>query len=81
MHSLQELWSRLQDFSSCHILQLGFDVPQYSANGLLDDTLQGGQARIVNAINQLIADNMWAGISLCDMNRIALNIGNSLILI
>ena len=76
VHSLQELWSRLQDLSSCHILQLGFDVPQYSANGFLDDTLQEGQARIVNTINQLIADNMWTGISLCDMNRIALNIGN-----
>ena len=78
-HSLQELWSRLQELSSCHILQLGFDLPQYSANGFSDDTLQRGQARIVNTVNQLITENMWEGISLCNMNRIALNVGNKFV--
>jgi len=74
---LRNLWNVLQRQSPCHIVQVGFDTPSYSAWGTLEDTSDGGRARTIGKINSLLSKNLPAGVSFLDMNRVALHCGQN----
>ncbi len=73
----RNLWSVLQRHSPCHIVQVGFDTPSYSAWGSLEDTTIGGRSRTIGKINSLLSKNLPAGVSFLDMNRVALQCGQN----
>ena len=72
---LKNFWSILQQRNPCHLIQVGFDLPPYGSWGLLEDTQSGGRARIVRAINALLADNLPTGVSFFDIDRIGYRVG------
>ena len=74
--NLRELWTILQERNPCHLIHCGFDLPLYGSWGCLEDTLTGGRARVVNKINAFLAENLPAGVSFCDINRVALRLGD-----
>ena len=76
VEGLRTLWAVLHRLSPCHLIQVGFDTPPYTAWGLLDDTCPGGRARTVNKINSLLSESLPSGVSFCDINRIALRCGD-----
>lgn len=74
---LRNLWDVLQRLSPCHLLQIGFDTPPFSAWGSLEDTCSGGRARTVRKINSLLSENLPSGVSFLDINRVALQYGEN----
>lgn len=74
---LRNLWNILQSTSPCHVVQIGYDTPPYSAWGALEDTSSGGRARTIRKINSLLSENLPSGISFLDINRVALQCGEN----
>lgn len=68
---LRNLWALLIKQHPCHIIQVGFDLPPYGSWGCLEETEPGGRVRIVNTINTLLSEALPAGVSFCNMDRIA----------
>ncbi|MGA2936330.1 MAG: HAD-IIIC family phosphatase [Syntrophobacteraceae bacterium] len=73
---LRNLWAILQSQNPCHLIQVGFDSPSYGSWGSLEDILPGGRARIINHTNLLLSENLPSGVSFCDINRVALQLGS-----
>ena len=73
---LRKLWAILQKRNPCHLIQVGFELPPYGSWGCLEDTQPGGRSRIVSVINSLLLENLPLGISFCDINRVALRLGD-----
>lgn len=74
---IRQLWTTLQKQNPCHLIQVGFDQPEYGSWGSLEDTLTGGRARIVNSINSLLSENLPSGVSFFDINRVASCLGEN----
>jgi|ETNmetMinimDraft_2_1059921.scaffolds.fasta_scaffold07275_3 FkbH-like protein len=74
-NDLINLWTIFQKRNPCHLIQVGFSQPQYGPFGNLEDTQPGGRAKVVNAVNSLLTENLPSGVSFCDINRVVNHLG------
>lgn len=73
---VRRLWSKLRERRSCHVVQVGFDVPPPGAWGSLEDVRAGGRRRAVLAANQVLLDDLPAGVSYVDPAAVAAQVGS-----
>ena len=72
---LRALWEALRRRMSCHIVQVGFDLPPAGAWHALEDALPEGRRRAIAAVNLALAENLPAGVSFVDINAVAAHAG------
>lgn len=75
--NVRDLWQTLRGRHPCHVVQVGFDVPQGGAWGNLEDTLAEGRRRAVVKANLALAENLPPGVSFVDVNAVAAQLGSA----
>ena len=62
-----QMWERLSARFACHVVQHCYDFPAEDAWGPLSDSLPGGRARIIAAINRRLVDEAPSFVSILDL--------------
>jgi len=73
----QQLWKLLGENFGCHVVQHGFDAPAEDAYGYLSNSLPGGRARVVTAINSRMRAAAPSHVSILDAEAVERQTGAS----
>ena len=60
------LWQRLGNEFACHVVQFAYDFPAEESHGYLARSLPGGRTRVIELVNQRLADKAPAHVSILD---------------
>lgn len=74
---LRSLWQILRERISCHVIQVGFDLPPGRAWGSLEDSLPEGRGRVIRGLNLALTEEMPTGVSFVDPSEVSAQIGRA----